>query len=361
MIAGSLFSGCGGMDLGLEWAGIGIAWQVEINKDCLKILERHWPEVPKYGDIRTVGKHNLSPVDLICGGPPCQPASVSGKRRGAEDDRWLWPEAVRIVRELLPPWLLFENPPGICSLVQFDETLEVDERIYAREEMASGRFAVGRSVEREGRGVLDAILEDLEEIGYEVEAFIVPAQGINAPHERARVWIVGHALGLGSHGKHGGRAGAEPENGCEGMADCAGGGREGKQGDEGQGPPLRRGIKPGGENGPGELENPDEPGLQDGQQRRGIGPPNGSGAGRPTKPRLGGVLDGLSAWLDGTRWPAPPGSYQHEWEPPRTIRGLKGRRARIEMLGNAVVPQVVTLIGQAIMEAMEPPGGDKEE
>ena len=97
---GSLFSGIGGMDLGLERAGMVCRWQVEINTFCQMILTKHWPDVPKYADIRTVGGSNLEKVDLVAGSFPCQPYSIAGKRRGKEDDRYLWDEMLRIIREV---------------------------------------------------------------------------------------------------------------------------------------------------------------------------------------------------------------------------------------------------------------------
>ncbi len=114
---GSLFAGIGGLDLGLERAGMTCSWQVENHPFCQKILHKHWPNVPKFEDVRHVGRWNLEPVDLIAGGFPCQPHSVAGKRRGAADDRNLWPEMYRIIRELRPPWVLAENVPGIKGTI----------------------------------------------------------------------------------------------------------------------------------------------------------------------------------------------------------------------------------------------------
>lgn len=157
---GSLFSGIGGFDLGFENAGMTCKWQSEIDPFCNKVLSKHWPTVKKYGDIKKIGKHNLESVDLICGGVPCQPASVAGKRRGSQDDRWLWPEALRIIRELQPKWVIFENVYGFCTL---NDGLE-----------------------------LDKVLSDLEDQGYETQTFIIPACAVDAPHRRDRVWIWAH-------------------------------------------------------------------------------------------------------------------------------------------------------------------------
>jgi DNA (cytosine-5)-methyltransferase 1 len=153
---GSLFAGIGGIDLGLERAGMSCSWQVEIDEFCQKVLTKHWPDVPKYGDIRDVGKQNLETVDLIAGGFPCQPFSVAGKRRGTEDDRHLWPEMLRVISELKPTWVLGENVPGIIPIF------------------------------------LDQAISDLEGEGYTTEQFTIPACAFDAPHQRERLFIVGY-------------------------------------------------------------------------------------------------------------------------------------------------------------------------
>jgi len=111
---GSLFSGIGGFDLGLERAGMTVKWQVERDPWCQKILAKHWPDVPRYANVEDVGT-NLECVDLVCGGFPCQPVSVAGQRQGTDDDRWLWPEFRRIVGLLGPRYVLVENVPGLFT------------------------------------------------------------------------------------------------------------------------------------------------------------------------------------------------------------------------------------------------------
>ena len=154
---GSLFSGIGGFDLGLERSGMVCKWQSEIDPFCNKVLDKHWPNVKRYGDIKGIGGHNLESVDLICGGFPCQPFSIAGKRRGTEDDRYLWPEMLRVISEVKPSWVIGENVPGIIHME------------------------------------LDKVLSDLEGQGYETQTFIIPACGVDAPHRRDRVWIVGYS------------------------------------------------------------------------------------------------------------------------------------------------------------------------
>jgi DNA (cytosine-5)-methyltransferase 1 len=160
---GSLFSGIGGIDLGLDRAGWTCKWQVEIDEKCRRVLEKHWPGVPRHGDIRSVGSHNLGPVDLVAGGFPCQPVSVAGKRQGADDARWLWPEFARVVGELGPRYVLVENVPGLLS--QSDE--------------------------------FGQVLADLAELGFDAEWVSVPAAAVGAPHLRFRVFLVAHTPGDG--------------------------------------------------------------------------------------------------------------------------------------------------------------------
>jgi DNA (cytosine-5)-methyltransferase 1 len=157
MTHGSLFSGIGGFDLAAEWVGFSNKWQIEIDLWCQRVLAKNFPEVKRYGDIRTVGKKNLERVDIISGGFPCQPFSVAGKQRGKEDDRFLWPEMLRVIREMRPSFIVGENVTGIIGLA------------------------------------LDQVLADLENEGYTCEPFIVPACAVNAPHRRDRVWIIAHS------------------------------------------------------------------------------------------------------------------------------------------------------------------------
>lgn len=158
----SLFSGIGGLDLAAEWAGIQTVGQCEIDEYCQKILKKHWPQVPKWNDIRRLTeksffeKTKLSRVDIISGGFPCQPFSVAGKRKGKEDERYLWGEMFRVIKELQPDWVVGENVPGIINLA------------------------------------LEDILIDLEGEGFETRTFVFPACAVGAWHRRYRVAIVGN-------------------------------------------------------------------------------------------------------------------------------------------------------------------------
>ena len=181
---GSLFAGIGGMDLGLDRAGMTCAWQVEIDPYCRRVLAKHWPDVPKFEDVKECGSHNLEPVDLIAGGFPCQDISYAGKGAGIEGSRsGLWSEFHRIICELQPRYALVENVPALL-----------------------------------GRG-LGRVLGDLAESGYDAEWDCIPASAVGAPHRRDRVFIVAHAEsqfsdGGNDNGKRGPRQIPEPGNCC---------------------------------------------------------------------------------------------------------------------------------------------------
>jgi DNA (cytosine-5)-methyltransferase 1 len=167
---GSLFSGIGGIDLGLERAGWRCAWQVEIDSYARRVLAKHWPDVPRFGDVRTVGAAELQRVDLIAGGFPCQDISVAGKGAGIEGARsGLWREFARIVRELRPRLVLVENVTAIRS-----------------------------------RGLGD-VLGDLAALGFDAEWDCLPAAAFGAPHVRDRLFVVAYPNGHGLEGILSGR------------------------------------------------------------------------------------------------------------------------------------------------------------
>lgn len=167
----SLFAGAGGIDLGLERAGMNCVAQIEIVESARQVLANHWPNVDRsILDVRKAGRKNLPPADLICGGPPCQPHSIAGDRRASLDERDLWPEFYRIIRETLPRWVLVENVPGLLS-------------------SENGRYYRN-------------LLVDLAEVGYDAEWRIIPASSFGAPHRRSRVFIVAYSdkTGLAERG-----------------------------------------------------------------------------------------------------------------------------------------------------------------
>lgn len=158
---GSLFSGIGGMDLGLERAGMECAWQVEIDGFCRKVLTKHWPNVPKYNDVRECGKHNLERVDLIAGGFPCQDISNAGKRAGIDGERsGLWSEFHRIICELRPRYVLVENVAALLV------------RGFGR------------------------VLGDLAANGYDAEWRVFSACEMGFPHSRERLFLVAYPTSI---------------------------------------------------------------------------------------------------------------------------------------------------------------------
>lgn len=146
MNVGSLFSGIGGFDLGLERAGFTIQWQSELDAFASAVLKKHWPHVPNFGDVRRIS--NPPAVDVLCGGFPCQPHSVAGKRQGANDDRHLWPEYMRLVRELRPRWVLAENVPGIRTTAADEVIGDLEAEDYAVWPLVVGLYAFGAQHER---------------------------------------------------------------------------------------------------------------------------------------------------------------------------------------------------------------------
>lgn len=372
-----LFSGIGGVSLGLERAGFETAAFCEVDPFCRSVLARHWPEVPLRDDIRRLDATALRGIDMVAGGPPCQAASVAGKRRGHEDERWLWDEYLRIVRDVRPAFLLAENVPGLVSL--------------------------------RPRG-LDWILDELEAEGYACETVVVGADDAGAPHQRKRIWIVARAERRGwgdvadtpNRGHEGRHGAAEEARSADAIGDDAGELPRGSRGLCDVAHPERDTLRqleqrvPGGRQGgvcdSGEAVAGESCEVADSHGRR-------RRSGRKPEPRgqqgtPGREPDGRGLGRTGAapRWPAGLGQPQHTWEPPRTVERPGGmtedlfaeefgalpngsllnpdwvetlmgypigwtrshcatRNDRLRALGNAVVPQIVDAIGRAIMAA----------
>ncbi len=162
LTVGSLFSGIGGLDLGLERAGMRVAWQSEIDPYACKVLAKHWPEVPNHGNIKEIDWRRVEPVDVICGGYPCQPFSKAGKRRGEQDPRHLWPWVRKAISQLRPRYAILENVRGHLSL--------------------GGTTVLG----------------ELTALGYDAEWRVVSAASVGANHRRDRVIIVAYPNDAGS-------------------------------------------------------------------------------------------------------------------------------------------------------------------
>lgn len=166
LTVGSLFSGIGGFDLGLERAGMKVIWQSEIDQFACKVLKKHWPSVSNLGDITKIDWTKVERPDIVCGGYPCQPFSVAGKRGGKNDFRHLWPAMHNAICQLRPKYAIMENVRGHLSL------------------------GFGR------------VLGDLAEIGYDTEWQVIPAAAVGAPHKRDRVFIVAYPQSEYSNGSN---------------------------------------------------------------------------------------------------------------------------------------------------------------
>ena len=308
----SLFSGIGGLDLAAEMAGFRTVGQCEWADYPTKVLEKHWPDVPRWRDIRTLTgesfyeKTGKRTVDVISGGFPCQPFSVAGKRRGEEDDRYLWPEMLRVISELRPAWVVGENVAGIINMV------------------------------------LDQVYADLENQGYTVQAFIIPACAVDAPHRRDRVCIVGwkrsacnlfYSNSESAEYKNIGKS----EKGKQEQPRVGGLYTDVSDSDNGCRTLRRDGELPAVEESGGSWAN-----------HGGGAPEHGGGERRAAQPGLGGVDDGLSAWMD--RGMSIPGYWMDEPDIPRITDKKEHRTDRLKCLGNAVVPQQFYPVFQAIAD-----------
>jgi DNA (cytosine-5)-methyltransferase 1 len=169
-----LFSGIGGFALAASWVWPDheVVAFCDNEPFCQKVLNKHWPDVPVVDDIRKIKGEDYGAVDIITGGFPCQPFSCAGKRGGEADDRYLWPEMLRVIREIRPTWVIGENVAGIINMA------------------------------------LDQVCSDLEDADYAVQPFIIPACAVNAPHRRDRVWIVANRQRQGRIGR-GGQCGTD--------------------------------------------------------------------------------------------------------------------------------------------------------
>lgn len=396
----SLFSGIGGIDLAAEWAGFTTVGQCEWADYPTQVLEKHWPTVPRWRDIRTLtggdfyARTGLERPTLISGGFPCQPHSVAGKRLASADDRDLWSEYARVIRELRPKWVLAENVPGLLS-------------------SESGRF-FGR------------VLRDLANLGYDVGWCVYGAADVGAPHRRNRVFIIAKLANADSDrwaprrpeqqgqrretalmrsgfmensdsrrlsrqgicGQQSRGAASISASEAVGNAhdqrcqehdiitvtggprqpagrvaqDVANANRDGQQQPQG-----RERDQPGwSSDGSQSMADPNDTGCKAGQSCGNQRMSNRSSEdncaaveiygnarsdGRHgAESRLGGVLAGISTRMDG-HWPAGRGAEQYEWEPARIVpRGMSNRGHRLKALGNSVVPQQIYPILAAIAE-----------
>ena len=329
MTIGSLFSGIGGLELGLERAGLGpVAWQAEIDPFAREILRAHWPNVKQYRDVREVKRGRADTPRVLCGGFPCQPFSVAGSGLGRADPRHLWPECARILGDLDPEWCVWENVPPLRT-----------------------------------RG-LCGVLGDLAALGFDAEWFDLRASDVGAPHRRERLFVVGHRDGGRLDRFRAGLVRAMAERGIG--TDVADGERRKLQ---------RRGEPGDVAREAGEARDESEgrdPGLASaGGRSKALADGNGDGRERErereTRLHDQGALGDRAERRDphvGGRFPPRPfdregwGGWIADGLPEPVIRGgahgVSDRLDRLAALGNAVVPGVAEMIGRAIVASELP-------
>jgi DNA (cytosine-5)-methyltransferase 1 len=335
-----LFSGIGGFALAAGWAGFRTVVFCEKDEYCQKILKKHWPEVPIIAEIRDfkwpLADDGLSQsmelsrseqerrdrtgnggqITLLTGGFPCQPFSVAGKRRGKEDDRYLWPEMFAVISQIRPTWVLAENVTGIVNME------------------------------------LDKCLSDLEDEGYETETFIIPACGVDAPHRRERVWIVAHDNKFNGHGSRfysseisqlkkaelsRGQNVADNERNSERATFRERSDKGGSDGQQENGDSLGNDTRNSSKTQPRQVvAKPSREGFQNRNAREDRGRPHIQSTGK-------------DSGREGGTWPIEP-------DVGRVAYGIPSRVDRLKALGNAIVPQVAYEIIKAIRMIEEKEG-----
>ena len=267
-----LFAGIGGIALAEQMAGIEVVGLCEYADYPRMILQKHWPDVPLFKDVTKLDREELtnagiSPdsIDIVSGGFPCQPFSIAGKRKGTEDDRDLWPEMFRIIKQIWPTWVVGENVANFANME------------------------------------LDRTLSDLEDLGYQTRAFVLPACAVNAPHQRLRTFIVAHSN------------------------------RKGQLQSQGTDQDQRRWARDGSEV------------LADASSKR-----------RQTSSH--DEFRNIANWQSKRQF-STTGGTPAKWQPEpsvgRVANGVPNRMDRIKALGNAVVPQQILPIFKAIVQIEE--------
>lgn len=302
----SLFSGIGGLDLAAEWAGFTTVGQCEFADYPTKVLEKHWPDVTRWRDVRTLTKESfyertgLRTVDVISGGFPCQPFSVAGKQKGKGDDRYLWPEMLRVIRELRPRCVIGENVPGII------------------------RIAAGQ------------VVKGLERAGYHVVVFNFEAAAVGAWHRRSRVFFVGIA-DVADADEDGLRKGADAEHAAENRQ------------------PMQPGLAVSGEAmadaARERIQRHAEICAAEQEKRSGQMQSDAESGNEAVYDTMCSGCAGDARWeqlqelADGRCWAIEP-------DVGRVAHGIPARVDRLKCLGNAVVPQQAYPIFKALMEEL---------
>ena len=305
-----LFSGIGGFSLALEKVGFKTIAFCERDEYCRLLLQKHWKGVKIYNDIKKLeGKDIEEKVDILTGGFPCQPYSVAGKQKGTDDDRYLWPEMFRIIKEVKPTFIIAENVRGLINI-------------------------------QDGM-VFETVCSDLESEGFEIQPFIIPAAGVGAPHKRERVWIVGYSKHNGSltskikRGYNKADAGTEERQNETFESKRTSGSRDNEIMED-----TRRTLRQGSEF---RKENEDEGREENANQSK----------------RSSSTSEHHVAYSEGvhvqrqqsrSRQEQSWGESWWEFEPDvgRVANGVPGRIHRLKGLGNSIVPQIAEEIGRAI-------------
>ena len=302
LTVGSLFAGIGGFDLGLTRAGFEITWQVEIDPYCQRVLAKHWPHVQRYGDIRTIDWGTVEPVDLLCGGFPCQDISLAGKGAGLAGERsGLWFEYAKAIEVLKPRYVLIENVSALRS-----------------------------------RG-LDQVLGSLAALGYDAEWHCIPACAVGAPHQRDRVWIVAHSGCVDRIRRGSERGRSETARPCDRAARSS---QHAVDVAHSEGARLERTR---------DVTGADRCGQETGFFGCGGEDVADTNRTRSFPPAHSGVYrseESTGAWnveFKRSRW------WELEPDVGRVAHGIPHRVDRLRGLGNAIVPQIAEMIGTWIL------------
>jgi len=183
----TLFSGIGGAEIASQRLGWNNIFSCEWEDFPRKVLQYHYPNTDHYGDIREFNAEKYrGQIDVLTGGFPCQPFSNAGSRKGAEDERYLWKEMLRIIKECKPTWIIGENVAGIITMGVKGAPFEVGSQ--------ANLFEQDNTIyQRTDIGILASICNDLEREGYEVQTLVIPAEAVQAPHRRDRVFIIAYS------------------------------------------------------------------------------------------------------------------------------------------------------------------------
>ena len=330
----SLFSGFGAADLAATWMGWDNAFWCEIDDFPRTVLSYWFPKSKGYGNIKeTDFKFWRGKIDVLTGGFPCQPFSVAGKRKGQEDDRYLWPEMLRAIREIRPTWIIGENVGGIISMVQPGCETEVEHQAALFEE-------TDKETILEQEYVVETVCRDLEQEGYSVQPIVIPACAVGAPHRRDRIFFIAYRSDAGTEGLQFARKNGIYQSALVANSECKGSGQiqQEIQSEQPNGYCIdSNGSKRNVAYSYSELLQYRNSGGQEGRnsEKKPIEPPYcpEDWSRFPTQSPVCGGNDGVPFNVDNL-----------------TIPFTKWRQESVKGYGNAIVPQVILEIFKAIEE-----------